>query len=208
MHKYNDLKVSDSNTKQIILEAAEAEFLEKGYGTTKMMTIAKRAGVSHSMLHYYFASKENLFQTIFVQKSQTLLPLLEGIIEQHLPFSETLRNLIETQFDFLARNPKLPYFLLSEILTNKENRALLLSVISSKLSGVYRKMRKAFDEAIENGTIRPIAFHNLIMNAISLNVTSFVILPIVQDFLDDDIEKLLKERCESNVQFVLAALRP
>ncbi|MDR2815973.1 MAG: TetR/AcrR family transcriptional regulator, partial [Proteiniphilum sp.] len=38
-------------SEQIILEAAEAEFLEKGYGNAKMMAIARRANVSHSMLH-------------------------------------------------------------------------------------------------------------------------------------------------------------
>jgi len=46
------------STEQIILEAAEAEFLEKGYGNAKTVAIAKRAGVSHSMLHYYFRTKE------------------------------------------------------------------------------------------------------------------------------------------------------
>ena len=54
------MKDREQNTEQIILEAAEAEFLEKGYSNAKMMAIAQRAGVAHSMLHYYFRSKENL----------------------------------------------------------------------------------------------------------------------------------------------------
>jgi AcrR family transcriptional regulator len=45
---------NEIDIKQIILEAAEAEFLEKGFGNTKMMAIAKRAGVSHPFLHYHF----------------------------------------------------------------------------------------------------------------------------------------------------------
>ena len=43
-----------------ILKAAEEEFMEKGYGNAKMMSIAARAGVSHSMLHYYYRSKGKL----------------------------------------------------------------------------------------------------------------------------------------------------
>ena len=49
-----------------ILKAAEEEFMEKGYGNAKMMSIAARAGVSHSMLHYYYRSKGKLFQMIFL----------------------------------------------------------------------------------------------------------------------------------------------
>ncbi|MDR1582826.1 MAG: TetR/AcrR family transcriptional regulator [Prevotellaceae bacterium] len=49
-----------------MLEAAEAEFFEKGYDNTKTVAIAKQAGVSHSMLHYYFRKKENLALVIDV----------------------------------------------------------------------------------------------------------------------------------------------
>ena len=59
---------NEANTEQIILEAAEAEFLEKGYGNAKTVAIAQRAGVSHSMLHYYYRTKEQLFQKIFKAK--------------------------------------------------------------------------------------------------------------------------------------------
>ena len=45
---------NEVSTEQIILEAAETEFLEKGYSNAKMLSIAKRAGVAHSMLHYTF----------------------------------------------------------------------------------------------------------------------------------------------------------
>lgn len=45
-----------------ILKAAEEEFMEKGYGNAKMMSIAARAGVSHSMLHYYSGQRRNSFR--------------------------------------------------------------------------------------------------------------------------------------------------
>ena len=43
------MKTNEQNTEQVILEAAEAEFLEKGYDGAKMLSIARRAGVAHSM---------------------------------------------------------------------------------------------------------------------------------------------------------------
>lgn len=201
---------SELNTEQVILEAAEAEFLEKGYGNAKMMAIAKRANVAHSMLHYYFRSKENLFQTIFLKKAQMLLPLFEGTLDKRLPFLDTVRILMETQFNFLAQNPKLPLFLLTEILTNKKNKALLMDVLSQKIMFILSKLNGMLDEEIKKRTVRPIQFQDLIMNVISINASTFLVLPIFQDIAgenEENIENMLAERRESNVQFILASLR-
>ena len=199
------------NTEQVILEAAEAEFLEKGYGNAKMMAIAKRANVAHSMLHYYFRSKENLFQTIFLKKSQALLPLFENIFSQRLPFFETVRTVMETQFNFLQNNQKLPLFILTEILNNKENRKLLMDVLLKNAIHPITQLKDMLEEEVKKGTIRPIQFQDFIMNILSINISTFVVMPILQDVTglnDKSIDNLLAERRESNVQFVLAALKP
>lgn len=201
---------SELNTEQVILEAAEAEFLEKGYGNAKMMAIAKRANVAHSMLHYYFRSKENLFQTIFLKKAQTLVPMFEGVLEKRLPFFEIIRNLMEIQFNFLAKNPQLPLFLLTEILTNEKNRALLLDILSQRVIHPLSEVKLLLDEEVKKGTVRPIQFPDLMINIISVNAITFLAFPILQDIAghNESIKNLFAERRENNVQFVLAALRP
>ena len=52
------------NKEQQILEAAEREFLEKGYDGARTTSIAKAADVTHAMLHYYFRTKKHLFERI------------------------------------------------------------------------------------------------------------------------------------------------
>ena len=203
---------SELNTEQIILDAAEALFLENGYGSTKMMAIAKRASVSHSMLHYYFRSKENLFQTIFLKKIQMISLSLENIFEQHLPFHETARLIVESQFNFVAKNPKLPHFILNEILSNKENRTLLFNSLSPKAKEIANQLEKMLAEEISKGTIRPISMYDFIMNIVSINISTFIVLPIMKDmstFNEDKlIEIILNKRRENNVQFILNALKP
>ncbi|MFW2388904.1 MAG: TetR/AcrR family transcriptional regulator [Polyangiales bacterium] len=49
-------------TRATILDAAEDEFAEHGFHGTRMVAIAKRAGVTHGLLHYYFDSKERLYE--------------------------------------------------------------------------------------------------------------------------------------------------
>ena len=47
-----------------ILDAAEQEFAEHGFHGTRMVAIAKRAGVTHGLLHYYFDSKDRLYEQV------------------------------------------------------------------------------------------------------------------------------------------------
>ena len=49
------------NTEGAVMSAAEELFLEKGYSLATTTEIARRAGVTHAMLHYYFQTKEQIF---------------------------------------------------------------------------------------------------------------------------------------------------
>ncbi|MCL2434948.1 MAG: TetR/AcrR family transcriptional regulator [Lentimicrobiaceae bacterium] len=203
---------NEVNTEQIILEAAEAEFLEKGYGNAKTVAIAKRAGVSHSMLHYYFRTKEQLFQKVFKEKVQTLTQMFNVVFEQNTDLRETLRLLIETQFKFLMQNPQLPMFVFREIVSNKENREWAIKILFPHLFPFLSTIEKMLTTEITKGTVRPIAFQNLLMNVLSINIATFIALPVLKEnahFAEaESLENFLHERCKSNVEFILNALRP
>ena len=200
------------STEQIILEAAEAEFLEKGYGNAKTVSIAKRAGVSHSMLHYYFRTKEQLFQKVFKEKVQTFTQMFSVVFEQNTDFYEFLRLIIETQFKFMTQNPQLPMFVFREILSNNENREWAIKTLFPHLFPFLSAIEKMLHTEISKGTVRPIAIQNLLMNIISINLSFFIALPVLQEVFpetkDADKTDLLNERLESNVQFILNALKP
>jgi AcrR family transcriptional regulator len=202
----------DLDTKQVILKAAEEEFLDKGFGNAKMMAIAKRAGVSHSMLHYHFQTKENLFQKIFQQKIQTLSQMFEGISEQCLSFTDTISLFVRCQFDFIAQNPRLPLFVINEIISNKKNLHLVIEVVKPKIMEIFEKLQKMMDEEIERGSICPVKYLHLMMNVISMNIFTFLALPLLEEIIPDCDETtkkfLLKERREANVQFILKGLKP
>ena len=60
------------NKEQTILEAAEREFLNKGFAGARTTSIAEAAGVTHAMLHYYFRTKEQLFERILDEKMRLM----------------------------------------------------------------------------------------------------------------------------------------
>ncbi|MDR1593999.1 MAG: hypothetical protein LBS43_05880, partial [Prevotellaceae bacterium] len=130
----------------------------------------------------------------------------------NLPFAETVRLIVEMQFDFARQNPRLPYFILSEVLSNKENLALVIDVLYPKLSGIFGKIEKILSDEIAKGVIRPVTIRDFMMNLLSLNISTFIALPILQEIFpvenDKIMNKILDERRESNVQFILNALKP
>ena len=67
-----DIK-NEQSMEQAILEEAEKLFLEKGFALTSTTEIAKRVGCNQALVHYYFRTKDNLFNTIFRTKIQSLL---------------------------------------------------------------------------------------------------------------------------------------
>ena len=202
---------TETNTEQLILEAAEVEFLEKGYKSATTTAIANKAGVTNAMLHYYFRKKENLFQKVFQNKVHLAGDSRYQQLNDDLPFEELIRQFIEYHFDFLRQNPKLLHFVYNEVIVNKDNRHFLLDQVRPKVLNVLNCVEKLLAAEVAKGTIRPIKVYDLLFNIVSLNAMSFMVLPIIEDLTSmqspEYLDNLVNERKESNVQFILNALR-
>ena len=157
------MKDREQNTEQIILEAAEAEFLEKGYSNAKMMAIAQRAGVAHSMLHYYFRSKENLFQGILQQKMREMFSLQGEALEGETTFEGLLRKVRDLRDRFFAANPKFAYFILTEVMGNTQNRALLVRLVEQMSRTSMVKLRELLEQEMAAGRMRRMRIENVIL---------------------------------------------
>lgn len=185
--------------------------MENGFLNAKTVNIAERAGVSHSMLHYSFRTKEKLFQRIYAAKIQVFSSLFNEIYEKDLSFFDMLRFFIEIQFDFMAKHPKFPFFLLNEVLSNQESHRLLVETISCKEPKAGSKINELMQIEIEKGNIRPIKLSELLLDIISLNVSIFIVFPILQELYphtEDEkfLKKALQERKEHIVEFVMNAV--
>ena len=201
----------DINTEQAIMDAAEKEFLDKGYVLAKTTEIAKIAGVNHAMLHYYFRTKENLFDKVFQKKVALLASSFMPMIEEDLPFTEKVIFIIKAHFDFLALNPKLPYFVLNEFLTNKDRLNKFHTLAVPAIRTILEKLKSEMDVAVEKGEITNIDPVHLILDIVSLNIFSFVALPIITGVAQSfgkDSKGLLEERKDENVKVILKRLQP
>jgi AcrR family transcriptional regulator len=62
-----------ADKRRIILDAAVRVFATKGYHTCRVGDIAEEAGIAHGLLYHYFASKEEVLQTVFRENWAELL---------------------------------------------------------------------------------------------------------------------------------------
>ena len=69
-----------------VIEAAKRVFVRKGYEATKMGDIALEVGISRTAMHYYFRTKEMLFDAIFGQLMDALLPNIGVIVGEPTSF--------------------------------------------------------------------------------------------------------------------------
>jgi AcrR family transcriptional regulator len=201
---------NERNNEQLILEAAEVEFLEKGFKNAATTAIAKRAGVTHALLHYYFRTKENLFQKVFQEKVALVGNSFYQQVHDDLPFEDIIRKFIEFHFDFLKQNPKLMTFVINEVLVNKNSRHFLINEMHPKMIKVFNRLEKLINDEVSRGNIRPVKATDLILNIASMNLMTFMVFPIAKDMMtgqsSDYFDHLIEERKESIVQFVLNAL--
>lgn len=93
-------------TRHAILEAAEAVFLSKGAGQTALSEIAERAGVTKSLIHHHFGSKDGLWQAVKVRRFSGYATEQMELLRKQEPSADLLRDSMKMYFRFLRTNPE------------------------------------------------------------------------------------------------------
>ena len=83
----------ESFAREKILEAAEAEFAERGYAGTSLRQIVQRADVTQALVTYYFGSKDALFKEVFLRRGMEIARARLGGLSR-LPRDPTLEQVI------------------------------------------------------------------------------------------------------------------
>ena len=65
-----------------IIEAAKRVFVRKGYEAATMSDVAAEVGIGRTALHYYYRTKEILFDAIFGQLLSSLLPNIDRVLDE------------------------------------------------------------------------------------------------------------------------------
>ena len=86
-------RVSGTEEKRrLILDAAVRVFAHKGFHTSRVGDIAEEAGVAHGLLYHYFASKDEVLETIFRENWGVLVERLDAVVRSDESARDQLRH--------------------------------------------------------------------------------------------------------------------
>ena len=196
---------------QLILAAAEQEFLTRGYDGARTTSIAQAAGVTHAMLHYYFRTKEQLFARIVDEKFETMSHSMFAIMgDPSLPIVERIKGGIEAHFDFVAQNPLLPRFVINEIISRPERYDVLYKRVGAIIDNVYRGLQSEINRSAERGEIERVDIKMLFISIMSLNIFTFLAYPFMEPLMGElmvNRERFLAERKAENIETILRRIK-
>lgn len=198
------------DTEGRILLAAETEFMEKGFAGARTTSIANAAGVTHAMFHYYFRTKEKLFESIIERKVGLVGKLLTETVEDaDAPLDVLIPNIITRHMDFLEDNVNLPRFLVGEVFSNPERLRVVRQKVKYFVPAIVKELQNRIDLEAEQRRCRRVDALMLIFDIISLNLFTFMARPIINAVLGElDVDRcdFLERRKKENIETIMRKL--
>ncbi|MBO9201141.1 MULTISPECIES: TetR/AcrR family transcriptional regulator [Niastella] len=198
---------NDKSTEQKILEVAKQVFMEKGIDGARMQDIADKAGINKALLHYYFRSKEKLFEMIFMEEARKFMPKVTSIMISELTLFEKVEKFVGEYIDILLQNPLLPIFILNEI--NRNPKEAIKKIFGNQRPPI-EKVDEHIAKLVKKGEIKPIKGYELMVNMVSLCIFPFLARPMVQWITktsDEEFLKLMELRKKTIVKFVIDSVK-
>ena len=197
----------DISTEEKILNAAKQVFENKGMSGARMQEIADEAKINKSLLHYYYRSKQLLFEAVFKMAFNKLAPQINEIFNSEETIFEKIEKFSNNYTTFMIKHPYLPNFILQELNRNPD---FVKELISTKSFPSIKKFQDQINDAVKNGVIRPIASEQLFINILALNIFPFIGAPLLKGFInttDKEYKAILEHRKTDVSDFLIQSIK-
>lgn len=174
----------NTSMEQRIIQAAKQVFIEKGYAETSMSDIAARVGINRPGLHYYFRTKERMFEAVFADIVLSFIPSIHNIILQDKPISDRIAEMVDVYFDVFSKEPCFPMFIVQEI---QRDAAHLFDTVCKLEIGQYAtRIKEVLQAEMRNGTIREMPIEFIFYTFYGLVVFPFLTRPLAEIAFGND----------------------
>src|SRR6187402_772626 len=112
------MAIRDTGAEQLIKDTAKRIFFTEGKLSAGTQDIAQAAGVTRTLVNYYFRSKEALFDQVLREGMQDFGKRMDEVIISDLPFRKKIERFIEIFSLEITQYPFREVFMISEINTN------------------------------------------------------------------------------------------
>jgi TetR/AcrR family transcriptional regulator len=176
--------MKDNQTKELIMNAAKNIFFKKGNIHATTQDIADEAGVNRALIHYYFSSREQLYEMVLKDASREMSQRMQKAFAPGSSFREKMDTFLTIHINELLEYPFLENFIIAEFNRAGGNKMHLLS---KEVAGIFMEtfVRDLLDE-MERGTIVRMSPEQFLINIVSLCSYPLIARPLLQQVFDLD----------------------
>lgn len=167
-----------TETQEKIFDAALIVFSKKGKDGARMQEIALEAGINKALLHYYFRSKDRLYEAVFKHVFQVFMTALRGPMSESESFPDQLRGFIDTLISTHAAHPEISRFWVQENLSGAPVVGpMLRSYIEENPDRAPTLFIKRMAAAVQAGEIRSVDPFQTFVTIVGACVFFFLAFP-------------------------------
>jgi AcrR family transcriptional regulator len=202
------MNVQEKQTEERIFESATKVFIEKGLEGTRMQDIANHAGINRALLHYYYRTKDKLFDVVFEKTAEKIFMRFAPILDGKLTLEEKIRFFYKEHISFLQSNPKLPAFLLNEINRNPGRIKKMIQMIN--IEELWNTLEKQHKNEFSEYNISRDIFAQLLTSIAALSLFPFAARGIFEAIFEKtgiEFNKYIEQRKSYAADFVIKAIK-
>jgi AcrR family transcriptional regulator len=196
-------------TRDLILDAAEALFAEQGFDSTTIKQIGARAGGNPALIYYYFGSKDTLYRAVLARLFEWFIPAAARRLDPMMAPDQAIGAIIGFQSERLRERPTLPRLLAREMIDPHAEHAA--EHVGQLAGSVFRRVCALIEQGQAAGIFRAdLDARMCAISAVSLVPYTHIVRPAMGVLLergpggatDDDLHAYARHAAA----FVLSAL--
>ena len=134
-----------------ILDAAVRVFARQGFHTCRVSDIADEAGVAYGLVYHYFRSKDEVLDTLFLERWEIMVAVIEEVDGQDIPARDKLYAIASFIVDSYRHDPELMKVIIVEVTraANTFGRTHL-----DEIRRAYDRIARIVERGMEDGEFR------------------------------------------------------
>ena len=144
-------KEAKPDKRRVILDAAVIVFARRGFHQCRVSDIADEANVAYGLVYHYFRSKDEVLDTLFVERWNILLEFIAETDRQDIPPREKLHAISAAIIDFYRYDPALMKVIIVEVMRSANSFGMRHS---DKIVEAYALIGDIVSKAQAEGTFK------------------------------------------------------
>jgi TetR/AcrR family fatty acid metabolism transcriptional regulator len=106
---------AQADKRRMILDAAVRVFARRGFHACRVSDIADEAGVAYGLVYHYFASKDEVLDTLFLERWDVMLEMIREVDARPIPVREKFEEIVSFIVDSYRHDPDMMKVIIVEV---------------------------------------------------------------------------------------------